>query len=88
MYNALTTLLYTHRHPSPYLDPLCLPVLYPLPQEMDMGFYSCVAKSSTGEATWSSWLRRRGEFCLSPCFASTFIQTCFEGTQYLPEPQN
>ncbi|XP_019667047.2 roundabout homolog 3 isoform X2 [Felis catus] len=28
-------------------------------QEMDMGFYSCVAKSSTGEATWSSWLRRR-----------------------------
>ena len=29
-----------------------------------MGFYSCVAKSSTGEATWSGWLRRRGEFSL------------------------
>ncbi|MBW00484.1 Roundabout 3, partial [Eschrichtius robustus] len=28
-------------------------------QEMHMGFYSCVAKSSTGEATWSGWLRRR-----------------------------
>lgn len=38
-----------------------------------MGFYSCVAKSSAGEATWSSWLRRRGEFCLSLCFASPFI---------------
>ncbi|XP_039728855.1 roundabout homolog 3-like [Pteropus medius] len=31
-------------------------------QEMDMGFYSCVAKSSTGEATWTGWLRRQGEF--------------------------
>lgn len=29
-----------------------------------MGFYSCVAKSSTGEAAWSGWLRRRGEFFL------------------------
>lgn len=43
-----------------------LPVLYPPLQETDMGFYSCVAKSSTGEATWSSWLRKRGEFCLWP----------------------
>lgn len=29
-----------------------------------MGFYSCVAKSPTGEATWSGWLRRQGEFFL------------------------
>ena len=29
-----------------------------------MGFYSCVAKNSTGEAAWSGWLRRRGEFFL------------------------
>ncbi|KAM7051740.1 roundabout homolog 3 [Molossus nigricans] len=28
-------------------------------QEMDMGLYSCVAKSPTGEATWRAWLRRR-----------------------------
>uniref|UniRef100_A0A452QE03 Roundabout homolog 3 n=1 Tax=Ursus americanus TaxID=9643 RepID=A0A452QE03_URSAM len=35
-------------------------------QEMDMGFYSCVAKSSTGEATWSSWLRRREDWGVSP----------------------
>ncbi|VFV36407.1 roundabout homolog 3 [Lynx pardinus] len=34
-------------------------------QEMDMGFYSCVAKSSTGEATWSSWLRRREDWGVS-----------------------
>lgn len=30
-----------------------------------MGFYSCVAKSSIGEATWSGWLKMRGEFFLS-----------------------
>ncbi|XP_035979179.1 roundabout homolog 3 isoform X4 [Halichoerus grypus] len=35
-------------------------------QEMDMGFYSCVAKSSTGEATWSSWLRTREDWGGSP----------------------
>ncbi|KAK1328509.1 hypothetical protein QTO34_012082 [Cnephaeus nilssonii] len=28
-------------------------------QEADVGLYSCVARSSTGEATWSAWLRRR-----------------------------
>ncbi|XP_004641439.1 roundabout homolog 3 [Octodon degus] len=28
-------------------------------QEMDMGFYSCVAKSSIGEATWSGWLGKQ-----------------------------
>ncbi|OWK17497.1 hypothetical protein Celaphus_00013517, partial [Cervus elaphus hippelaphus] len=28
-------------------------------QEGHMGFYSCVARSSTGEAAWSGWLRRR-----------------------------
>ncbi|KAM5312130.1 roundabout homolog 3 [Glossophaga mutica] len=28
-------------------------------QEAHMGFYSCVAQSSTGEATWSAWLRGR-----------------------------
>ncbi|KAM8817664.1 roundabout homolog 3 [Rhynchonycteris naso] len=31
-------------------------------QETDMGFYSCVAKSSTGEVTWSAWLRRREDW--------------------------
>nr|KAF6467519.1 roundabout guidance receptor 3 [Rousettus aegyptiacus] len=31
-------------------------------QEMDMGFYSCVAKSSTGEATWTGWLRRQEDW--------------------------
>ncbi|KAM5224790.1 roundabout homolog 3 isoform 2-T2 [Hipposideros larvatus] len=31
-------------------------------QETDMGFYSCVAKSSTGEATWSGWLRRQEDW--------------------------
>nr|XP_008534223.1 PREDICTED: LOW QUALITY PROTEIN: roundabout homolog 3 [Equus przewalskii] len=35
-------------------------------QEMDTGFYSCVAKSSTGEATWSGWLRRREDWGVSP----------------------
>ncbi|XP_048965773.1 roundabout homolog 3 isoform X8 [Canis lupus dingo] len=35
-------------------------------QEMDLGFYSCVAKSSMGEATWSSWLRRREDWGVSP----------------------
>ncbi|XP_032724712.1 roundabout homolog 3 [Lontra canadensis] len=35
-------------------------------QETDMGFYSCVAKSFTGEATWSSWLRRREDWGVSP----------------------
>ncbi|KAJ8776183.1 hypothetical protein J1605_015745 [Eschrichtius robustus] len=35
-------------------------------QEMHMGFYSCVAKSSTGEATWSGWLRRREDWGVSP----------------------
>ncbi|XP_027437254.2 roundabout homolog 3 isoform X3 [Zalophus californianus] len=35
-------------------------------REMDMGFYSCVAKSSTGEATWSSWLRTREDWGGSP----------------------
>ncbi|XP_054448733.1 roundabout homolog 3 [Pteronotus mesoamericanus] len=28
-------------------------------QEPHMGFYSCVAQSAMGEATWSAWLRRR-----------------------------
>ncbi|EHB07659.1 Roundabout-like protein 3 [Heterocephalus glaber] len=31
-------------------------------QEMDMGFYSCVAKSSLGEATWSGWLRKQEDW--------------------------
>ncbi|XP_005870990.2 PREDICTED: roundabout homolog 3 [Myotis brandtii] len=31
-------------------------------QETDMGVYSCVARSSTGEATWSAWLRRREDW--------------------------
>ncbi|XP_066895638.1 roundabout homolog 3-like [Kogia breviceps] len=35
-------------------------------QETHMGFYSCVAKSSTGEATWSGWLRRREDWGVSP----------------------
>ncbi|KAM4827988.1 roundabout homolog 3 [Thomomys bottae] len=35
-------------------------------QEVDMGFYSCVAKSSTGEATWSGWLRKREDWGTSP----------------------
>nr|XP_048304598.1 roundabout homolog 3 isoform X4 [Myodes glareolus] len=35
-------------------------------QEMDMGFYSCVAKSSIGEATWNSWLRKRADWGASP----------------------
>nr|XP_051704422.1 roundabout homolog 3 isoform X1 [Oryctolagus cuniculus] len=35
-------------------------------QEMDMGFYSCVAKSSIGEATWSGWLRKREDWGVSP----------------------
>uniref|UniRef100_Q96MS0-2 Isoform 2 of Roundabout homolog 3 n=1 Tax=Homo sapiens TaxID=9606 RepID=Q96MS0-2 len=35
-------------------------------QEMDMGFYSCVAKSSTGEATWSGWLKMREDWGVSP----------------------
>ncbi|XP_055478213.1 roundabout homolog 3 isoform X5 [Psammomys obesus] len=35
-------------------------------QEMDMGFYSCVAKSSIGEATWNSWLRKREDWGASP----------------------
>lgn len=62
VYNIL---LNTHFHPLtlPSSTP-SLPVLYPLLQEMDMGFYSCVAKSSTGEATWTGWLRRQGEFFL------------------------
>uniref|UniRef100_A0A8C6RQI0 Roundabout homolog 3 n=1 Tax=Nannospalax galili TaxID=1026970 RepID=A0A8C6RQI0_NANGA len=35
-------------------------------KEMDMGFYSCVAKSSIGEATWSGWLRKREDWGPSP----------------------
>nr|XP_045226744.1 roundabout homolog 3 isoform X1 [Macaca fascicularis] len=35
-------------------------------QEMDMGFYSCVAKSSVGEATWSGWLKMREDWGVSP----------------------
>ncbi|KAM6173865.1 roundabout homolog 3 [Erethizon dorsatum] len=31
-------------------------------REMDMGFYSCVAKSSIGEATWSGWLRKQEDW--------------------------
>ncbi|XP_005378502.1 PREDICTED: roundabout homolog 3 [Chinchilla lanigera] len=31
-------------------------------QEMDMGLYSCVAKSSIGEATWSGWLRKQEDW--------------------------
>lgn len=59
---AFPILLNTHLHPLPLpCSAPSLPVLYPLLQEMDLGFYSCVAKSSMGEATWSSWLRRRGE---------------------------
>ncbi|XP_007950326.1 roundabout homolog 3 [Orycteropus afer afer] len=34
-------------------------------QETDMGFYSCVAKSSTGEATWSAWLRKQEDWRVS-----------------------
>ena len=53
--------------PPPFTLPCSLPVcqfLHPLLQEGHMGFYSCVARSSTGEAAWSGWLRRRGEFFL------------------------
>ncbi|XP_040111729.1 roundabout homolog 3 [Oryx dammah] len=35
-------------------------------QEGHMGFYSCVAKSSTGEAAWSGWLRRREDWEATP----------------------
>ncbi|KAL4688200.1 hypothetical protein H8957_017114, partial [Semnopithecus entellus] len=35
-------------------------------QETDMGFYSCVAKSSIGEATWSGWLQMREDWGVSP----------------------
>uniref|UniRef100_A0A8C9UKC3 Roundabout homolog 3 n=1 Tax=Spermophilus dauricus TaxID=99837 RepID=A0A8C9UKC3_SPEDA len=35
-------------------------------QEMDMGFYSCVAKNSIGEAIWSGWLRKREDWGASP----------------------
>uniref|UniRef100_A0A452EJT6 Roundabout homolog 3 n=1 Tax=Capra hircus TaxID=9925 RepID=A0A452EJT6_CAPHI len=35
-------------------------------QEGHMGFYSCVAKSSTGEAAWSGWLRRREDQGATP----------------------
>ncbi|XP_069324832.1 roundabout homolog 3 [Eulemur rufifrons] len=35
-------------------------------QEMDLGFYSCVAKSSIGEATWSGWLKMREDWEGSP----------------------
>ncbi|XP_003819980.4 roundabout homolog 3 isoform X4 [Pan paniscus] len=35
-------------------------------QEMDMGFYSCVAKSSIGEATWSGWVKMREDWGVSP----------------------
>ncbi|XP_030685397.1 roundabout homolog 3 isoform X1 [Nomascus leucogenys] len=35
-------------------------------QEMDMGFYSCVAKSSIGEAMWSGWLKMREDWGVSP----------------------
>ncbi|XP_012584949.1 PREDICTED: roundabout homolog 3 [Condylura cristata] len=35
-------------------------------QEMDLGLYSCVARSSMGEATWSGWLRRREDWGVSP----------------------
>ncbi|XP_061015076.1 roundabout homolog 3 [Dama dama] len=35
-------------------------------QEGHMGFYSCVAKSSTGEAAWSGWLRRREDWGATP----------------------
>ncbi|XP_016059722.1 PREDICTED: roundabout homolog 3 [Miniopterus natalensis] len=31
-------------------------------QETDVGLYSCVAKSSTGEAIWSAWLRGQGNW--------------------------
>ncbi|XP_015426820.1 PREDICTED: roundabout homolog 3 [Myotis davidii] len=31
-------------------------------QETDMGVYSCVARSSTGEAAWSAWLRKRDDW--------------------------
>ncbi|XP_043730003.1 roundabout homolog 3 isoform X1 [Cervus elaphus] len=35
-------------------------------QEGHMGFYSCVARSSTGEAAWSGWLRRREDWGATP----------------------
>ncbi|XP_076968683.1 roundabout homolog 3 [Tamandua tetradactyla] len=35
-------------------------------QETHMGFYTCVAKSSTGEATWNGWLRVRENWGVSP----------------------
>ncbi|XP_063112065.1 roundabout homolog 3 isoform X2 [Cavia porcellus] len=31
-------------------------------QETDMGFYSCVARSSIGEATWGGWLRKQEDW--------------------------
>lgn len=61
--SILPILLYAHLHASPCSLPVCQ-FLHPLLQEGHMGFYSCVAKSSTGEAAWSGWLRRRGEFFL------------------------
>lgn len=37
-----------------------------------MGFYSCVAKSSIGEATWNSWLRKQGKFIHQSSLAVAF----------------
>lgn len=37
-----------------------------------MGFYSCVAKSSLGEATWNSWLWKRGKFVHQSSLAAAF----------------
>ncbi|XP_006867741.1 PREDICTED: roundabout homolog 3 [Chrysochloris asiatica] len=34
-------------------------------QKTDMGLYSCVAKSSTGEATWNGWLRMQENWGMS-----------------------
>uniref|UniRef100_A0A4X2LYF7 Roundabout guidance receptor 3 n=1 Tax=Vombatus ursinus TaxID=29139 RepID=A0A4X2LYF7_VOMUR len=35
-------------------------------QEGDLGLYSCVAKSSKGQAIWNGWLRVQGEISLFP----------------------
>lgn len=50
-----------------------------------MGFYSCVAKSSIGEATWNSWLKKRGKFIhQSPDLPEAFSKFALKNSQYLP----
>ncbi|XP_054988765.1 roundabout homolog 3 [Sorex araneus] len=51
----------------PRLRPLANGTLYIASmQEPDLGLYSCVAQSPAGEASWSSWLRRRQDWGASP----------------------